>query len=437
MLGGLRATRRVMSSAGGVPLVEPPAHLEERIFAAAREAQKVVPINKRIARAISTAGSWAMRPQTAMAAVFLLMIGSSVVFLRGSKRAMSPQSMTVTAEGAPVSSTEQLAKNEPIDTQTASAAHGYKKVAPPEPAAAPAAAASVAVAPTATSAADDKSGFMDNLTGGQGRGDKGGALGQMNDGDDEKQKLAQGMGRTRAAGPSNAGAIGGASNYAGGGGSGAGYPGQAAASPPPPSAPADVPPKRSSTIVADRAPASPPAKPAAAMPADPYAAPAGGAQAAAESKEDRGKKEKERDTSVLDAARAQYTNKNYADATRQFDQITANGGDASAALWAARSVRDGNGCSAALLRFDSVAGRQAGSAIGNDALLEGGQCYRQLGQFEAARARLVRLLTVPSHAARAQRELDAMSPKASTKPVPRKAPEPSQQQAAPSKGNAF
>src|SRR5262245_3204950 len=97
MLSGLRATRRVMSTAGGIPLVEPPSHLEDRILAAAREAQKVVPINKRIARAISAAGSWAMRPQTAMAAVFLLMIGSSVVFLR-SKRAMAPQpsAMTVT-----------------------------------------------------------------------------------------------------------------------------------------------------------------------------------------------------------------------------------------------------------------------------------------------------------------------------------------------------
>src|SRR5262249_14323399 len=159
------------------------------------------------------------------------------------------------------------------------------------------------------------------------------------------------------------------------------------------------------------APAAPPPPPAAKA-ADPYQLAPGGSTAA--STKDASKKEAERDHSALDAARAQYANKNYADATRSFDQISASGGDASAALGAARSVRAGNGCAAATQRFDTVAGRQAGSGNGNDALLEGGQCYRQLGQFEAARARLVRLLTVPSHAAKAQRELDAMAPRAAT-----------------------
>ena len=32
LLGGLRATRRVVSSAGGIPLLEPPGNLEERIL---------------------------------------------------------------------------------------------------------------------------------------------------------------------------------------------------------------------------------------------------------------------------------------------------------------------------------------------------------------------------------------------------------------------
>ena len=64
LLGGLRATRRVAS----VPLVDPPADLEQRILAATREVHPVVPLRRRVAQAISLAGSWAMRPQTAMAA---------------------------------------------------------------------------------------------------------------------------------------------------------------------------------------------------------------------------------------------------------------------------------------------------------------------------------------------------------------------------------
>ena len=37
LLGGLRATRRVLSSAGGVPMVDPPGNLEDRILAATRD----------------------------------------------------------------------------------------------------------------------------------------------------------------------------------------------------------------------------------------------------------------------------------------------------------------------------------------------------------------------------------------------------------------
>src|SRR5580692_2788068 len=81
LLGGLRATRRVAV----LPQVEPSADLEDRILAAAKDAQKVVPIGRKVSRAISWAGSWAMRPQTAMAAVFILMVGSSVLFVRRRK----------------------------------------------------------------------------------------------------------------------------------------------------------------------------------------------------------------------------------------------------------------------------------------------------------------------------------------------------------------
>jgi hypothetical protein len=98
LIGGLRATRRLAT----VPMVDPPADLEERILAAAREARKVVPIRGRLARVVSMAGSWAMRPQTAMAALFLVMIGTSVLLLRGrSARTPASADVTVTERGAP------------------------------------------------------------------------------------------------------------------------------------------------------------------------------------------------------------------------------------------------------------------------------------------------------------------------------------------------
>ena len=100
LLAGLRATRRVAV----MPLVDAPADLEDRILSAVREAQKVAPLRGRMARAVSLAGSWAMRPQTAMAALFLVMIGTSVLLLRGkSSRAPPSEDVTVTEQGAPAS----------------------------------------------------------------------------------------------------------------------------------------------------------------------------------------------------------------------------------------------------------------------------------------------------------------------------------------------
>src|SRR5262252_8490790 len=97
-IGGLRATRRVAS----VPLVEPPGDLEERTLQAADRALSVPAPRPRVARVISLAGSWAMRPQTAMAAVFLVMIGTSLLLLRG-KSARTPMAaeVTVTEQGTP------------------------------------------------------------------------------------------------------------------------------------------------------------------------------------------------------------------------------------------------------------------------------------------------------------------------------------------------
>jgi hypothetical protein len=132
LLGGLRATRRLAA----VPLVELPPGLEERILAAAKEAQKIVPIRRRASRVLSLAGSWAMRPQTAMAALFLVMIGTSVLLLRGrSARAPASAAVTVTEEGAPapVAAAPPAVTATPANEPAASAAYGWRPTGEAKP----------------------------------------------------------------------------------------------------------------------------------------------------------------------------------------------------------------------------------------------------------------------------------------------------------------
>ncbi len=152
LLGGLRATRRVAT----LPRVEPPADLEQRILdAAAAATPKVVPLRGRVARAVSLAGSWAMRPQTAMAAVFLVMIGTSVLLLRGkSSRAPASAEMTVTEEGtpAPAAPSAVVAAAAPLSS---AAPEAYVATRERAVAAAPAPTAMFAQAPAAD-AVDDR-----------------------------------------------------------------------------------------------------------------------------------------------------------------------------------------------------------------------------------------------------------------------------------------
>lgn len=78
LVAGLRATIEVAQ----LPLEEPDTDLEERILAAADLAQHGEPWHKKALRSLAWAGSWAMRPQLAMAALLMLVIGSSVLLMR-------------------------------------------------------------------------------------------------------------------------------------------------------------------------------------------------------------------------------------------------------------------------------------------------------------------------------------------------------------------
>jgi hypothetical protein len=101
---GLRATLKI----GVLPSVEPPASLEPNILEAARAAHGSVPWPKRVGRAISWAGSYAMRPQTAMAAILVLMLGSSVIFVRRKPDRSGPSRVSVTERGVPEQAAEEM-----------------------------------------------------------------------------------------------------------------------------------------------------------------------------------------------------------------------------------------------------------------------------------------------------------------------------------------
>ncbi|WP_437731130.1 zf-HC2 domain-containing protein [Sorangium sp. So ce1335] len=93
---GLRAARDV----GTLPLEEPSVELEARILEAVEVAQKKTPFRRKALRALAWAGSHAMRPQLAMAALFVLVIGSSLLLLRP-KTGVAP--VRVTEWGQPAS----------------------------------------------------------------------------------------------------------------------------------------------------------------------------------------------------------------------------------------------------------------------------------------------------------------------------------------------
>ncbi len=345
MLSGLQATRE----AAVLPMVAPPPDLEERIFAAAREAEKVVPIRSRAGRVVSWAADWAMRPQTAMAALFMLAIGSSFIFLR--RDANSPVSVRVRAEGAPAAAAVAPGAAEAkLDESTGSAAHGTLEslrggaaFAPFPPSAASPAATSVSAATRKPemAAGDLAAQQLDRI---------------------EEAKLA--VNAAPAAPPQSQGAAE-VREMRGQGASGAAF-------------------GAADSVAKTAAPAE--------LPAD------------------------------FSSGMSAYRSRRFEEATRIFDALAS--ADTNAALWAARSVREGRGCDAAVSRFDQVSARAGGSAAGYEATLDAGRCYRELGNSALARARLSKLLSVPAYADRAQTELDAATPQSAARkaaPAPRAA----------------
>ncbi|HSN97968.1 MAG TPA: zf-HC2 domain-containing protein, partial [Candidatus Nanopelagicales bacterium] len=117
-LAGLRATR----DAALLPLEEPSDDLEDRILAAVEVAQRKTPWRRKALRALAWAGSHAMRPQLAMAALFVLVIGSSLLLLRARPGTQGVAPVRVTERGVPAPEQPEVALAEPIAAPAAAPA---------------------------------------------------------------------------------------------------------------------------------------------------------------------------------------------------------------------------------------------------------------------------------------------------------------------------
>jgi hypothetical protein len=91
----LRATREAAS----LPLLELPAGLVDGILAEEKTVTTRLPPRQRLGRAVSVMAGLAMRPQAAMAALLLLMIGASLLLLRAHPGRR--ESVQVTERGVP------------------------------------------------------------------------------------------------------------------------------------------------------------------------------------------------------------------------------------------------------------------------------------------------------------------------------------------------
>ena len=119
----LRATREL----GAIPLLAPDRELREEIARGEVSARARLPLRPRVGRALSILAGYAMRPQTGMVVILLLMIGASLLFLRA--RPGEHDAMLVTERGVAEADSERsfgLARQEiavPADHSTAQA-HG-------------------------------------------------------------------------------------------------------------------------------------------------------------------------------------------------------------------------------------------------------------------------------------------------------------------------
>jgi hypothetical protein len=136
----LRATRDI----GTLPLVSPPEGFEHRVLAQEAQLVRALPLRQRAGRAVSKLADYAMRPQLAMAALLMLMIGSSLIFLRAKPGEQS--SVQVTERGMPETEADSIILPSPAAQGAGAPRQDDGRFATPPPAAAPASPAATAAA---------------------------------------------------------------------------------------------------------------------------------------------------------------------------------------------------------------------------------------------------------------------------------------------------
>jgi hypothetical protein len=114
VFAGMRATRDV----GTLPPIDPPSDLETRILDAERQVRHDLPFRARIGRTLTIAAGYAMRPQLAMAALLLLMIGSSLLLLRPRPTPGPNARVHVTEHGTPTPEGELIVSLSPSGEAT-------------------------------------------------------------------------------------------------------------------------------------------------------------------------------------------------------------------------------------------------------------------------------------------------------------------------------
>jgi len=339
--------REGQRAAAELPLEDPSSFLEARILAAASSSKTVVPWPRRVVRALSTAGAYAMRPQVAMAAVLVLMVGSSVLLLR-SGGPSNARRTKVTDEGTPVATVEQQ-PNTVAEGQGAPA--GMLGPREEKPASTPAQpSASEATKTGEAAAADPKalaeaSDDLDSLK--SGKADKNKAKGGDGDGKDEGVASTT----TKSPGPT-----------------GGAKPADGTEMEKDKEEAKESPKKIGGLAAPTPAPATPPV----GTPTATTAPGTGGTTVST--------------PATFDDSMTAYKEGRYASAAKGFEAAANAGTKPSVStLYAARSYRAAGSCVQALPRFQKVLNSWGTSAEAPYAALEGGECAKATGDTATAR----------------------------------------------------
>lgn len=371
--GGMRAGAEL-------GLEDPSSLLEARILAAAGAAQPDVSLPRRIARAVSSAGSWAMRPQVAMAAVLVVMVGTSIVLMR-SGQTTSARNTKVTEEGTPVATLEPPAP--PLEPGGAPAVIGGGEAKQQAPARdAPKAEAK----PTDTPKLDEQ----DKVAESEGAKTKSKPLAK-DESPKEEKSVIDGDGLADLAG--NTSTVTGA-NKGGAGGA-----------PPPPAAAAPMP--GSGAVGGLSSPADNEAKNDGKKSASgPMPAPTTAPNAPNQT-----------NAATYDDAMTAYKASKWAAAAKGFDAAAASGTRVSSSLlYAARSYRAAGSCAQALPRYQKLVNGYPSSGEAPHGAIEGGQCAKALSDVATARALFEKAKTYPAVQKQAEAELAALDHPPQTAP---------------------